>query len=134
MIRLDKLLVDQGLAESRTQAQKLIAYGAVQVCIQGMWMTLDKASVKYPQDITLRVEEISELKYASRAGLKLESALKHLCENQLLGFNKLDKIAQGVAAIDIGQSTGGFTDCLLAHGAEQVIGIDVGHDQLAEPL
>ncbi len=132
MDRLDKLLVSKGLVDSRTVAQKLIQYGAVQVNIQGMWMTLDKPSTKYPSSINLRVQEVEELKFVSRAGIKLEGALKSLCAQQLLELEA--PCAQGLNVLDIGQSTGGFTHCLLDQGAAKVVGVDVGHDQLALAL
>ncbi len=113
--RVDKLLVDQGLARSRTQAQALVMAG--QVCL-GDRLVL-KSSELFPPESLFRLKEGALSKYVSRGGEKLEGALKDAALNP-----------QGLNAIDIGQSTGGFTDCLLQSGAVSVTGIDVGHDQL----
>lgn len=121
--RLDSLLVLKNLAASRTQAQKMIAAGQVEIHNTGQWITAIKPSQKFAENTELKVTPGDEQKYVSRAGLKLEGALK---------ASQLD--ITGYTALDIGQSTGGFTDCLLAHGARQVVGIDVGHDQLAPRL
>jgi 23S rRNA (cytidine1920-2'-O)/16S rRNA (cytidine1409-2'-O)-methyltransferase len=120
MIRLDQLLVSQGLASSRTRAQRLIKNGRV---FLSNGKPLSKPSEKWPSDTPLRIDADPEERYASRAGLKLESVL--------LTLNmRLDE--RGV--LDIGQSTGGFTDCALQFGARHVIGVEVGHDQLASHL
>ena len=120
MIRLDQLLVSQGLASSRTRAQRLIKNGRV-FLRDGTRLT--KPSEKWPLDTPLHIDEDPEERYASRAGLKLEGVLHAL-------DMRLDE--QGV--LDIGQSTGGFTDCALQFGARHVIGVEVGHDQLASHL
>lgn len=120
MIRLDQLLVSQGLASSRTRAQRLIRNGRVQLA-DGR--TLNKSSEKWPIDTPLNVEEDPEERYASRAGLKLEGVLRAL--NMRL---------EGRGVLDIGQSTGGFTDCALQFGARHVVGVEVGHNQLANHL
>ena len=120
MIRLDQLLVSQGLASSRTRAQRLIKNGRV-FLRDGTRLT--KPSEKWPLDTPLHIDEDPEERYASRAGLKLEGVLHAL-------DMRLDE--QGV--LDIGQSTGGFTDCVLQFGARHVIGVEVGHDQLASHL
>jgi len=111
--RLDKLLVERGLVETRTRAQALILAG--QIFSQGQ--RLEKAGVEVPVDIELVVRE--PLPYVSRGGLKLAAALDQ--------FN-LDPT--GCVALDIGASTGGFTDCLLQRGAHRVVAIDVGHGQI----
>lgn len=134
MNRIDKILVDQGLAESRTQAQKLISAGAVTANICGKLTVIGKASIKYPENIELNVDVIEELKYVSRAGLKLESAFKEMQMCGLLDTGNLTKISSGKTILDVGQSTGGFTDFLLKTGADKVVGIDVGRDQLAPSL
>ena len=121
--RLDKLLVENGLAATRTQAQKLIEAALVEVKIAGQWQVYTKPSIKFAPGSELRTGDHPELRYVSRAGLKLEAVLRD---------RKID--VEGLVAIDIGQSTGGFTDCLLKHGAAQIVGIEVGHDQLAESL
>ncbi|WP_054113262.1 TlyA family RNA methyltransferase [Marinagarivorans algicola] len=123
MQRLDKVLVEQSLAATRTQAQKLIEAGLVELMTAGQWRVQNKASLKLPVDSVLKVGEHPDMRYVSRAGLKLEGAL---------ALSGIDVV--GMAAIDIGQSTGGFTDCLLKHGAAQVTGIEVGRDQLVASL
>lgn len=120
MIRLDQLLVSQGLANSRTRAQRLIRNGRVRLA-DGR--TLNKPSEKWPIDTPLNVEDDPEERYASRAGLKLEGVLQAL--NMRL---------EGRGVLDIGQSTGGFTDCALQFGARHVVGVEVGHNQLANHL
>jgi 23S rRNA (cytidine1920-2'-O)/16S rRNA (cytidine1409-2'-O)-methyltransferase len=111
--RLDLELVARGLAESREQAQRLILAGEVWVDGQ-RW---DKASK--PCAAGLQVEVRGHDRYVSRGGHKLEGALA--------GFS-LD--VTGLRCLDLGASTGGFTDCLLQHGAREVVAVDVGHGQL----
>jgi len=113
-VRLDSLLCLRGLAESRERAQQLIAAG--QVTVDGQ--VRDKPGARVPD--TACVEVSAGLPYASRGGLKLEAALR------AFGVD-----VQGKVAADIGASTGGFTDCLLLHGAARVYAIDVGYGQLA---
>jgi len=121
--RVDRILVDQGKVRSRTEAQKLIAQSLVEINLAGSWQSVQKPSEKYDDDVCLRVTFSEEQRYVSRAGLKLEAALESLPEN-----------LQGWVALDIGQSTGGFTDCLLAKGVRHVVGLEVGHGQLVETL
>lgn len=121
--RLDKLLVQQKLAETRTQAQKLIEAGCVEFEQAGRWLQASKPSLKIGSDVPLRVGEHPDMRFASRAGLKLEAALQ---------AGNID--AQGLQCLDVGQSTGGFTDCLLRSGAAHVVGVEVGHDQLNPAL
>ncbi len=121
--RLDSLLVQKNLATSRTQAQKMIAAGQVEAFSSGQWITPTKPSQKFDEAIELKVTPGEEQKYVSRAGLKLEGALQTV---------QIDVTNSTV--LDIGQSTGGFTDCLLKQGAGLVVGIDVGHDQLSPTL
>jgi 23S rRNA (cytidine1920-2'-O)/16S rRNA (cytidine1409-2'-O)-methyltransferase len=111
--RLDVEMVSRGLAESREQAQRLILAGEVWVSGQ-RW---DKASKPCAAD--LQVEVRGNDRYVSRGGHKLEGALT--------GFH-LD--VKNLRCLDLGASTGGFTDCLLQHGAREVIAVDVGHGQL----
>src|SRR5215813_8410063 len=111
--RLDKLLVIRGLADTRAKAQSLILAGQVFSDQQ----RLDKAGHLVPIDLELTVKQ--PMPYVSRGGVKLAAALDHF-EIQVK-----DKLC-----LDIGASTGGFTDCLLQHGAARVIAIDVGHGQL----
>ncbi|MGM0825638.1 MAG: TlyA family RNA methyltransferase [Pseudomonadota bacterium] len=117
MMRLDQLLVSQGLASSRTRAQRLIRHG--RVSLSNAPQTLSKPSEKWPEDTCFEVAPDPEERYVSRAGLKLEAVLATL-ELRLDGLNVLD----------VGQSTGGFSDCALQAGARHVIGIEVGHGQL----
>jgi 23S rRNA (cytidine1920-2'-O)/16S rRNA (cytidine1409-2'-O)-methyltransferase len=115
--------VQKKLAASRTQAQDFISNGFVYLILDEKRKLLSKSSYEV-QDTDKIVVESNELqKFVSRAGLKLEGALRHL------NLSVQDKIV-----LDIGQSTGGFTDCLLQYGAKQVVGIDVGHSQLHEKL
>ncbi len=117
-IRLDQLLVDRGLVESRTRAQALIMAGLVFSNEQ----RLDKAGLKVANDLALEVRG-QDHPWVSRGGLKLDHALSH--------FN-LD--VAGAIALDVGASTGGFTDVLLTRGAAKVYAVDVGHGQLAWKL
>src|SRR5271155_4133650 len=111
--RLDVELVERGLAESREQAQRLILAG--EVWVEGQrW---DKASKLCAADLSIEVRGGD--RYVSRGGHKIEGALT--------GFH-LD--VTGLRCLDLGASTGGFTDCLLQHGAKEVVAIDVGHGQL----
>jgi 23S rRNA (cytidine1920-2'-O)/16S rRNA (cytidine1409-2'-O)-methyltransferase len=115
--RVDKLLVARGLSESRARAQALIDAGSVRVA----GAIIDKASTLVAHDAELEVTP--DHRYVSRGGLKLEGALSDLSVS-----------VRGACIADIGASTGGFTDCALAHGARRVYAIDVGHDQLHERL
>ncbi len=118
-MRADQFLVAQGLAPTRSMAQRLISNGAAEWASPTGWAVLKKAGEDLPDTAQLRVTDDAELRYVSRGGLKLEGALARV------GF---DVTAHTV--LDVGQSTGGFTDCLLAHGARHVVGVDVGHGQL----
>ena len=121
MPRLDQLLVGQGLARSRTRAQRLIRHGRVRRADDGKVLT--RPGEKCPDDLQLVVEEDPEERYVSRAGLKLEAVITTLG----LEFQEL-------CVLDVGQSTGGFSDCALSFGAAHVIGVEVGHDQLDPSL
>lgn len=121
MQRLDQLLVTQGLARSRTRAQRLIRHGHVALTDSGRVLT--KPGEKLPDDTRLTVAEDPEERYVSRAGLKLEALI------ETLGLD-----LEGRLVLDVGQSTGGFTDCALRCGARHVIGVEVGHDQLDPSL
>ena len=112
--RLDKLLVDRGLVPSRERAQALILAGKVLVNEQKV--VKSGASVEANAEVRLLGED---LKYVSRGGLKLERALNHW---------PID--VRGLVCLDVGASTGGFTDCLLQHGVARVIAIDTGYGQL----
>jgi 23S rRNA (cytidine1920-2'-O)/16S rRNA (cytidine1409-2'-O)-methyltransferase len=112
--RLDKLLVERGLAASRERAQALILAGKVLVNQQ----KIEKAGTQVEADSAIRMLG-QDLQYVSRGGLKLEHALEHW---------RID--IAGKICVDIGASTGGFTDCLLQHGATRVIAIDTGYGQM----
>jgi len=123
-MRADLLLLEKGLAPSRSAAARLIERGAVRWRqASRAWQTPRKAGEDLPAGCELQVTDDAELRWASRAGLKLEGALAAL---------QMD--VQGVTALDVGQSTGGFTDVLLAQGALRVVGVDVGHGQLLPRL
>jgi 23S rRNA (cytidine1920-2'-O)/16S rRNA (cytidine1409-2'-O)-methyltransferase len=117
MTRLDQALVERGLCESRERAKRLILAGQVRVNSQTARKPSD--SVVGTDELTLDAPE----KYVSRGGHKLEHALLHF---------KLD--VAGLVALDIGASTGGFTDCLLQNGAAKIFAVDVGQGQLAWKL
>jgi len=116
-MRIDKLLVDRGLAESRTKAQALVMAGVVLADEQ----RINKPSDTVASDAQVRLKggDDPTSRYVGRGGLKLETALRDF-----------DLIVEGLICLDVGASTGGFTDCLLQHGAERVVALDVGHNQL----
>jgi 23S rRNA (cytidine1920-2'-O)/16S rRNA (cytidine1409-2'-O)-methyltransferase len=116
-MRIDKLLVDRGLAESRTKAQALVMAGVVLADEQ----RVNKPSDTVAADAQIRLKGGGDptSRYVGRGGLKLETALRDF---------ELD--VEGLICLDVGASTGGFTDCLLQHGARQVIALDVGHNQI----
>ncbi len=118
-MRADQLVLQRGLAPTRSAAQRLIATGAVRWLSPAGWAVPHKAGEDLPDDARLEVTDDAELRFVSRGGLKLEGAL------QRLGID-----VAGMTCLDIGQSTGGFTDVLLQHGAKHVVGVDVGHGQL----
>jgi 23S rRNA (cytidine1920-2'-O)/16S rRNA (cytidine1409-2'-O)-methyltransferase len=113
-LRLDKLLVDRGLAASRERAQALILAGKVLVDNQ----KVEKAGAQVEQESAIRLLG-DDLRYVSRGGLKLECALDHW---------KID--VRGKVCLDVGASTGGFTDCLLQRGAGRVVAVDTGYGQM----
>jgi 23S rRNA (cytidine1920-2'-O)/16S rRNA (cytidine1409-2'-O)-methyltransferase len=116
-VRADQLLVQQGLAPTRSAAQRLIKAGAV--LAHGRSKPIAKAGELLEANTSLTVSDDAELRYVSRGGLKLEGALRHC------GWNP-----HNWQCLDVGSSTGGFADCLLQGGALNVLGVDVGHDQL----
>ena len=123
-MRADLFLVEHGHATTRSQAQRLIASGVQWRVDEAVaWKKVAKNGDEIPGNAELQVLDTTEAKYISRGGLKLEGALK---------ATGLD--VTGLRCLDIGQSTGGFTDCLLQHGAAQVVGIDVGHGQLHDSM
>jgi 23S rRNA (cytidine1920-2'-O)/16S rRNA (cytidine1409-2'-O)-methyltransferase len=117
-IRLDELLMEREVADSRTKAQALILSGQVLVDER----KIEKCGALVSAQAALRL--LTEpMKYVSRGGLKLEGALAHF-----------RVVVEGKICLDIGASTGGFTDCLLQHGAARVLAVDVGTNQLAWKL
>lgn len=116
--RLDKILLERGYCSSRTRAQALIMSGNVLVADS----VCDKAGTRVKIDAEIRVRG-QELAYVSRGGLKLEHALKAFALE-----------VQGRVAVDVGASTGGFTDCLLQYGVSRIYAVDVGYGQLAWKL
>lgn len=116
--RLDRLLVDRGLVESRERGHALILAG--QVLVNGQKQ--DKAGALVHEDADIRILG-EQMPYVSRGGLKLEAALREF---------KVD--VTGRTALDVGASTGGFTDCLLQHGCGKVYAVDVGYGQMAWKL
>src|SRR5215467_6722278 len=117
-VRLDKLLVDRGVAASRERAQAMVLAGRVLVGNQ----KIDKAGASVDQNAEIRLLG-EDPKYVSRGGLKLEAALGHWSIN-----------LAGRTCMDVGASTGGFTDCMLQHEAREVIAIDTGYGQIAARL
>lgn len=123
-MRIDERLVELGLAESRSQAQRLLMAGSVRVDDQ----LVDKASTKVREQ--QRVTVVQGAPFVSRGGEKLENALVDHAERIAAeGFE-----VSGALAIDVGASTGGFTDCLLQRGAAHVVAVDVGYGQLHQRL
>jgi 23S rRNA (cytidine1920-2'-O)/16S rRNA (cytidine1409-2'-O)-methyltransferase len=115
--RIDKLLVERGLAESRTKAQAMVMAGVVLVNEQ----RVEKSSEAIPADAEIRIKggDDPASRYVGRGGLKLEAALR-----------EFEIEVAGLTCLDIGSSTGGFTDCLLQQGARRVVSVDVGHNQI----
>jgi len=122
-MRIDQLLVQRGLASTRSQAQRLIASGVEWSHSATGWRRVAKNGDDVSEDAELRLLDDSEARYVSRGGLKLEAALKQV------GLS-----VDGLQCLDVGQSTGGFTDCLLQQGASFVVGVDVGSAQLHPKL
>ncbi len=121
-MRADQLLVHRGIASTRSQAQRVLQAGGVQVCVGGEWKALAKGAT-VADDAQIKLIDDDELKYVSRGGLKLAGALA-----------QISLPLAGKILLDVGQSTGGFTDCALQHGAARLVGVDVGHGQLSASL
>ncbi len=117
-VRLDKLLLERQLAPTREKAQALILAGRVLVNEQ----KIDKPGSSIPEDSAIRILG-DDLRYVSRGGFKLEAALQHW---------KIDLTNR--FCLDVGASTGGFTDCMLQHGASRVLAVDTGYGQIAQKL
>jgi 23S rRNA (cytidine1920-2'-O)/16S rRNA (cytidine1409-2'-O)-methyltransferase len=115
--RIDKLLVERGLAESRTKAQAMVMAGVVLVDEQ----RVEKPSLQFDPNSEIRIKRGDDptSRYVGRGGLKLEAALREF---------QID--VAGLTCLDVGASTGGFTDCLLQNGAKKVVAVDVGHNQI----
>lgn len=122
-MRADVLLVQRGLAPSRALAQRLIEGGHVYLLEGRAKTSVNKPSASLDESAQLEVATNPLDRYVSRGGLKLEGALS------AVGLRP-----GGLTCLDVGQSTGGFTDCLLQHGAAKVVGVDVGHAQLHASL
>ena len=125
-MRIDQLLVQRGLASTRSQAQRLIADGVEWLKLETsgeVWKRVVKNGDEVPEGAGVRLLDDSEARYVSRGGLKLEAALRQA------GLS-----VAGLRCLDVGQSTGGFTDCLLQTGAMSVVGVDVGSAQLHPSL
>lgn len=120
-LRVDLALVELGLVPSRTKAQDLIRAGAVTVDgkeVRSVSQVIDPVDYS-----SLQVRSHSLQRFVSRAGIKLQGAIEHL-----------ELSVKGKTVLDLGQSTGGFTDCLIQNGAQRVVGVDVGQKQLAPKL
>ena len=118
-MRADQLLVERGLAASRSQAQRLIAAGVRWRVLPGDWKAVTKNGDELRETVELELLDTAESRFVSRGGLKLDGALTH-CGLDVTGQH----------CLDVGQSSGGFTDCLLQRGATSVVGVDVGQGQL----
>jgi 23S rRNA (cytidine1920-2'-O)/16S rRNA (cytidine1409-2'-O)-methyltransferase len=119
MLRADQLIVRRGLAPTRSAAARLIERGALRWRAGGEWARAKKAGEMLAEDSALEIVDDAELRFVSRAGLKLDAALARCAID-----------ATGMSCLDVGQGTGGFTDVLLRRGAARVVGVDVGHGQL----
>lgn len=114
--RIDKLLIERGLADSPAKAAALVMAGVILVAEQ----RVEKVSQEFPKDAAIRIKGDSPAsRYVGRGGLKLEKALRHF-QVDVAGF----------VCLDVGASTGGFTDCLLQNAARKVVAVDVGHNQI----
>lgn len=123
-MRLDQALVHKGLCESRTEAQECISQGFV--LLNGAVSTKQTKQVSESD----KIEVLERRKFVSRGGDKLEGALMHIYGTQ----DHAESVIRGMNAIDIGSSTGGFTDCLLSHGVKSVVAVDVGTSQIHSKL
>jgi 23S rRNA (cytidine1920-2'-O)/16S rRNA (cytidine1409-2'-O)-methyltransferase len=115
--RIDKLLVERGLAETRAKAQALIMAGVVLIDEQRANKPSD--TVAPSAEIRIKGGDDPASRYVGRGGVKLETALREFAVE-----------VNGLRCLDVGASTGGFTDCLLQHGARSVVALDVGHNQI----
>ncbi|MCE3009582.1 MAG: TlyA family RNA methyltransferase [Proteobacteria bacterium] len=120
-VRIDVYLAEKGFVPSRTKAQDIIRDGLVQLTEGERTWTVKSPSELISDELTpkITIQKSVHDKYVSRAGLKVEGALTHL------KFS-----VEGLTVLDVGISTGGFSDCLLQNGAQRILGVDVGHNQL----
>ena len=123
-LRADQQILALGLAPTRSAAQRLVDQGAVEWQGPKGWTPVRKAGESLPPGTAFRVLDDAETRWVSRAGLKLEGALSQ----------SPDLSVAGLTCLDVGQSTGGFTDVLLSRGAARIIGVDVGHGQVHPKL
>lgn len=125
MKRLDLYLVDKLKNISRTKAQDLIRNGSVEVLLNSKWQLIKQPSFEIEElsQPELRMSQFDELSFVSRSGLKLKNALTHT-----------NLQVRDLKALDIGQSTGGFTDCLLQNDISEVVGVEVGSGQIHEKI
>lgn len=121
--RLDLLLVERHQVPSRTRAQDLIRSGAVWIYWQNQWAQIFSPGQLIDEKLNIEIRETEANRFVSRGGLKLEGALAHL-----------ELSVENLEVLDVGLSTGGFTDCLLQRNAKKVVGVDVGHGQLHPKL
>ena len=119
-MRADQLLVERGLAARARRPQRLIASRRALARRRRLEVPSARTATRCRQTAELELLDAAEARYVSRGGLKLEGAL---------AATGVD-VARARSCLDVGQSTGGFTDCLLQHGAAHVVGVDVGHGQL----
>jgi 23S rRNA (cytidine1920-2'-O)/16S rRNA (cytidine1409-2'-O)-methyltransferase len=122
-MRVDRALVERGLVSSRNQAQEMIEAGRVFAIKATSKIQIKKPSEDINEETKLEISASDKPEFVSRGGTKLYGALKEV------GLN-----TKGMLVLDVGQSTGGFTDCVLQAGAAKVIGLDVGHSQLATKI
>jgi len=122
-MRLDQFLLKTKQVRSRTQATDLIKSGRVKILVDDEWKLILKPSFPCEEETQVKVDLSDEFSWVSRSGEKLHLALKRLSLD-IKNFNVLD----------LGQSTGGFSECVLRAGASMVFGVDVGSDQLAEKI
>lgn len=122
-MRADQWLVEQGLAPSRARARQWIEAGRVRQRVAGAWKPVRKCSQRLMNDCIIEIDADPADRYVSRGGLKLAGALQ---------YTGVD--VRGLTVLDIGASTGGFSDCLLQAGVAKVVAVDVGHGQLDPSL
>jgi 23S rRNA (cytidine1920-2'-O)/16S rRNA (cytidine1409-2'-O)-methyltransferase len=118
-MRADQLLVQRGVAPSRSAAQRLIERGGVRWRGDHGWAVPKKAGEELPEAAEIDVVDDAELRFVSRGGLKLDGALARCAID-----------VRGMICLDVGQGTGGFSDVLLTRGAARIVGVDVGHGQI----